>query len=211
MEHTIGNLGQEIRQPSNPYANISQEGARCCKVNALLAVVPELDPPPPQISSTLIDLGQAYIHVWRHGQSADNVPLGDGYILMRMHEKSATLPTGADATALTTFLNARGHGLVPIQRWARLWLPNGQTAWTAWREAPRENGADIRISRNVKVSPPSPAWNMHLSTQHQVNFAGTVRFAEVQYYTRLAVEQSNLEIADEDNDAHWKFLDVAVI
>jgi hypothetical protein len=63
MERTIGNLGQEIRQPSNPYANISQEGARRCKVNALLATVPELDPPPPQIPSTSIDLGEAYIRV----------------------------------------------------------------------------------------------------------------------------------------------------
>jgi hypothetical protein len=128
-----------------------------------------------------------------------------------MREKSATLPTGADATALTTFLNAHGHDLVPIQRWARLWLPNGQTAQTTWREALRENGADMQVSRNVKVSPPSPAWNMHLSTPHQVKFAGTVRFAEVQYYTRLAVEQPNLEIADEDEDSHWKFLNVAVI
>jgi hypothetical protein len=66
MECTIGNLGQEIRQPSNPYANISQEGARHCKVNALFATVPELDPPPTRIPSMLIDLGGAYIHVWRH-------------------------------------------------------------------------------------------------------------------------------------------------
>ena len=26
MEHTIGHLGQEIKQPSNPYANLAQRG-----------------------------------------------------------------------------------------------------------------------------------------------------------------------------------------
>ena len=42
MERTIGNLGQEIQQPSNPYANLAQEGVRRCRVNSLLAAIPEL-------------------------------------------------------------------------------------------------------------------------------------------------------------------------
>ncbi|KIO02210.1 hypothetical protein M404DRAFT_148484 [Pisolithus tinctorius Marx 270] len=36
MEQTIGNIGQEICQPSNPYANFAQEGVHHCQVNALL-------------------------------------------------------------------------------------------------------------------------------------------------------------------------------
>ncbi|KAG1747507.1 hypothetical protein EDD22DRAFT_958220 [Suillus occidentalis] len=43
MEQTIGNLGQEICQPSNPFANLSQEGVRRCRVNTLLSIMPELD------------------------------------------------------------------------------------------------------------------------------------------------------------------------
>jgi len=32
MERTIGNLGQEIRQPSKPYENLAEEGVRRCRV-----------------------------------------------------------------------------------------------------------------------------------------------------------------------------------
>ncbi|KIM58425.1 hypothetical protein SCLCIDRAFT_28084 [Scleroderma citrinum Foug A] len=43
MERTIGNLGQEIRQPSKPYENLAEEGVRRSRVNALLAIMLELD------------------------------------------------------------------------------------------------------------------------------------------------------------------------
>lgn len=55
MERTIGNLGQEIRQPSNPYGNISQEGVWRSKVNALLSAIPELAPPPLQFPAGSVD------------------------------------------------------------------------------------------------------------------------------------------------------------
>ncbi|KAG2749072.1 hypothetical protein P692DRAFT_20780095, partial [Suillus brevipes Sb2] len=60
MERTIGNLGQEIRQPSNPYANLSQEGVRRCKVNTLLSVIPELDEHPKGLPDGSVDLGGGY-------------------------------------------------------------------------------------------------------------------------------------------------------
>ncbi|KAJ3925070.1 MAG: hypothetical protein NXY57DRAFT_1051750 [Lentinula lateritia] len=44
MERTIGNLGEEIKQHANPYANISQHGVRRCQVNALVAAIPDLIP-----------------------------------------------------------------------------------------------------------------------------------------------------------------------
>ena len=43
MEWTIGNLGQEIRQPSDPFSNLVQQGIQCCQVNTLKALVPTLD------------------------------------------------------------------------------------------------------------------------------------------------------------------------
>ncbi|KIK13782.1 hypothetical protein PISMIDRAFT_118202 [Pisolithus microcarpus 441] len=42
MEHTIGNLGQEIHQPSKPYENPAKEGVQQCRVNSLLMIMPEL-------------------------------------------------------------------------------------------------------------------------------------------------------------------------
>jgi hypothetical protein len=60
MERTIGNLGQEIRQPSNPYANLAREGVRRCKVNTLLSAMPELDEPPKGLPQGAVDLGDGY-------------------------------------------------------------------------------------------------------------------------------------------------------
>jgi hypothetical protein len=44
MERTIGDLGREIRQPSNPFANLAQRALRCSQVNTLKNMYPELDP-----------------------------------------------------------------------------------------------------------------------------------------------------------------------
>ena len=43
MERTIGNLCEQIRQPSKPFANLSCEGMQQCQVNSLLSIMPELD------------------------------------------------------------------------------------------------------------------------------------------------------------------------
>ncbi|KAL4243370.1 hypothetical protein ABKN59_011760 [Abortiporus biennis] len=45
MEHTIGNLGEEIRQPSNPYANLSECSLYRGQVNAFFAMYPQFAPP----------------------------------------------------------------------------------------------------------------------------------------------------------------------
>ena len=43
MEQSIGDLGGEIRQPSNIYANLSQRGLLRSQINALKAMVPDLE------------------------------------------------------------------------------------------------------------------------------------------------------------------------
>ncbi|KAF8576141.1 hypothetical protein K439DRAFT_1623080 [Ramaria rubella] len=43
IEHVIGDLGGEIRQPSNPYANLSEQGLICCQINALKGILPGLE------------------------------------------------------------------------------------------------------------------------------------------------------------------------
>lgn len=60
MERTIGNLGEEIRQPSNPYANLSQRGLLRCQVNALTAMIPDLQHVPPALPRGGIDLGKGF-------------------------------------------------------------------------------------------------------------------------------------------------------
>ena len=45
MEWTIGNLTQELWQPSNPYANLVQHALLCCQLNSLKNIIPELEEP----------------------------------------------------------------------------------------------------------------------------------------------------------------------
>ncbi|KAG2046957.1 hypothetical protein BDR06DRAFT_866953, partial [Suillus hirtellus] len=43
MERSIGNLVEEIQQPSNPYANLGQRAIRRAQINALKPIMPSLD------------------------------------------------------------------------------------------------------------------------------------------------------------------------
>ena len=61
MEWKIGNLGQEIRQLSNPFANLSQWGLQWCQINALKAMIPGLDLSPPDIPHSAKDLGDEFM------------------------------------------------------------------------------------------------------------------------------------------------------
>jgi hypothetical protein len=43
MECTIGNLTEEMKQPSQPFANLAQHGLCRAQVNALKAMIPNLE------------------------------------------------------------------------------------------------------------------------------------------------------------------------
>lgn len=129
MERTIGNLGQEIRQPSKPYENLAEEGVRRCRVNALLASMPELNDGIKEYPMGAVDLGQ-------------------GYVLLRKRDKRPWLPTGEEARIISEFMS-NNQPLHRFKRWARLGLPNGQIARSLWREK-LKSSTQIRISRNVK-------------------------------------------------------------
>ena len=135
MERTIGNLGQEIRQPSNFYANLSQCGLLRCQVNALKAMIPDLDPPPPPLPRGAIDLGQ-------------------GYALLHAQDRYARLMRPQEAGALLLYLGGvaeNPNGWCPkVTQWARLRLPNGQVARSRWKKSIKPLGK-VRIARNVKV------------------------------------------------------------
>ncbi|KAH9830122.1 uncharacterized protein C8Q71DRAFT_678434, partial [Rhodofomes roseus] len=63
MERTIGDLGAEIRQPSNAFANLAQRALRRAQVNGLKAMFPDLDRGPTKQSSSNVpvcDLGKGY-------------------------------------------------------------------------------------------------------------------------------------------------------
>jgi hypothetical protein len=61
MEHTIGNLGEEIWQLSNPYANLSQRGLLRCQVNALKAMILNLPQHFLMVELTLVKISLVFV------------------------------------------------------------------------------------------------------------------------------------------------------
>src|SRR6201996_313769 len=140
LEHTIGNLGQEIKQPSKPYANLANCGLRRSQLSALHMMLPDLAPDAP-------------------GLPRGAVELGDSFVLLRARDETCITLGGVLAAAVHAFLLSElGQDRVPVDwvpryiRWARLRLPNMQIARCAWKETSRASSADrVRRSRNVKV------------------------------------------------------------
>jgi hypothetical protein len=100
MEQMIGNLTEEMKQHSTPYANLSQRAVEHAEVNALKAMLPELD------RDTLKEG-----HIPRGGQN-----LGDDYILLCAKDSCARELNQAEANALTAYLHhdsACGQDCIP--------------------------------------------------------------------------------------------------
>ena len=135
MERVIGYLGQEVRQPSNPFANLSRKAIQRCQVNALKAMIPKLDHyAPAEVPETAIDIG-------------------NGFVLLRAQDRTARAMLDYEKEALQKYLEdiqdiMDDEWQPMVTRWARLRLPNGQIARSAWKEKEK---AKVRITRNVKV------------------------------------------------------------
>jgi hypothetical protein len=61
MEHSISNLGEEIKQPSKPFANLSQRDILCLQVNTLKAMIPDLEPTVTKLPQGAKELGGDFI------------------------------------------------------------------------------------------------------------------------------------------------------
>ncbi|KAJ6484804.1 hypothetical protein C8R45DRAFT_829746 [Mycena sanguinolenta] len=134
IERTIGNLGQEIKSHSQPYANLSERSLRRCQVNALKAMFPDLDPETKELPRGAVDLG-------------------DGFALLRARDEHGHRLLDDEGTTIRAFLesvNGPQRGALSVVRWARLQLPNGQIARSAWREKKRPL-YKVRMARNVKI------------------------------------------------------------
>ena len=108
LERTIGNLGEEIKQPSNPYANLANCGLRCSQISALHTLLPDLEP-----DAFVLPRGA--------------VDLSNGYVLLRARDVTATVLDGEPVNAIQAFLVSKSeHGDLPIGWhpryicWARL-------------------------------------------------------------------------------------------
>ena len=144
MERTIGNLGQELRLPSNPYANLSQRGVKRAQLNTLRSIKPDLGvSPKPKANQKF------YVNV------------GAGYVLRHPRDTTPCIVPNSEAGAIQDFAASMGidnahinSESISVRRWARLQLPDKHVARSVWKERPERcsNPQKTRISRNVKVS-----------------------------------------------------------
>ncbi|KAH9915964.1 uncharacterized protein BXZ73DRAFT_92551 [Epithele typhae] len=141
MECTIGDLGQQIRQPAKPFENLAEQSLRRTQINAVRSIIPSLK-----------------------RQKVSNVPrkdLGDGYVLMHPREQRYRQAEDNEDILILRYIEdrlgstsqAREDWLVrqqaSIQQWARCELPNRQVARSVWKEI--ANGMS-RMARNVKYA-----------------------------------------------------------
>lgn len=133
IERTIGNLGEEIKQHSDPFANLAQRGLRRCQVNALKAMIPDIEPLETALPRGALDLG-------------------DEYVLLKAMDNVARIVQPQEEEAFIKYNEAFDCGplRLKIVRWSRLWLPNRQIVRCRWKENLKPLNR-LRISRNIKV------------------------------------------------------------
>ena len=127
MERVIGHFGSLLKQPSNPFANLTEQAKKITEINAIIAMWPDLE----KVQS----------------DPRGSVDLGNGYLLLwpKDHKPYRLSPTEWDA--LKTFYSGLPNaGAIrrSTYRWGRLRIPNGQTARSYWKEA-------IRVSRSART------------------------------------------------------------
>jgi hypothetical protein len=145
LERTIGNLGEEIKLHSDPFANLSQRGIRRARINALKAMIPGLDAE-----------GNTEQSLLRGSRD-----LGGGFVLLRARKAHPQPLRECEANALLCFLHISSDTDFRVRRWAKLRLPTGQIAHSAWKEKERPL-EKRRTACNVKVSQYSYIIRRHL-------------------------------------------------
>ena len=134
MERMIGILGSLINQPSNPFANLTEQAKKIVEVNALVAMWPDLEHPKTHPHGS-IDIGRRYL------------------LLGPKDTKPYNLSDIEQATLQNFYSSLPGPVYVPpssIYRWGRLQIPNEQIARSHWKEVVRSSRT-ARTDRNLKV------------------------------------------------------------
>ncbi|KAH9002127.1 hypothetical protein EDB86DRAFT_2801244 [Lactarius hatsudake] len=167
LETAIGNLGREIRQDRDLYANLTQRAILRAQVNSLQARFPG-------------------VRLEIRGQRGTSLPRGarefegcGGYALFPRCEQYPTPLSEDKLVALMTYWRQQGwpnrdSWSKTICRWAKLRLPNGQMARSVWQES--------RILSNVRRA-------------SCIEYNSTMRIANVEFYFYMRFGESHHPLA----------------
>ena len=126
----MGNLTQELRQPSNPFTNLSQHALLHCQINALKNIIPDLE--------ELAGLPQNVID------------LSNGYILLQRCDTMARPLLPIEELALVSYLQALPEFSEVILH-SPFHVITGQIAQSLWVEQSKTL-QKLHMARNVKVN-----------------------------------------------------------
>jgi hypothetical protein len=165
MERTIGDLGAEMKQPSNPYANFTQRALRRAQTNCLKALYSSFD----------------------HGPGSDqpserktpHINLDGGFSLLHPRQERAYSVRDIEALAIERFYEEIGGPTLreqwinegrAVTRWGRIQIPgSGLVIRSAWKELSSARKT-IRISRNIRVCTcPFPVYLSHFTNSYLVS------------------------------------------
>ncbi|KIL54607.1 hypothetical protein M378DRAFT_92233 [Amanita muscaria Koide BX008] len=160
IETLIGNLGSEIRQDRDPYANLAQRAILRAQLNSIQALFPDL-----KISKRSGALSTP------SGNARD---FGDGFWLLPRREETPKPLSAQEYQVFMTYWQDQGwpnHDKWPnaVSRWARAQLPNGQRARSIWCET---------VMRTSSTSPLRRTSCVEITTCND----GRTRIANVQFY-----------------------------
>ena len=166
MERVIGVLGSLVKQPSNPFANLTEQAKKMAGINSLLAMWPQIG------------------HKQR--QPRGSIDLGGGFILLGPTDDKPHDLSPSEHAALNSHQTRSGSDAPTprsVHRWARLQLPNGQVARSHWKEVVRSQRV-ARTDRMLKVRPfHYMIWLLYDTAQ--ITHQGTTRFCEARFYFRV--------------------------
>jgi len=132
MERVIGAFGSLIKQPSNPFANLTEQAKKVATVNSIIAMWPSFE--------------------WVEKDPRGSIDIGNGFLLLGPKDARPYCLSEAEQDAFVGFYSNPGSVPRTVCRWARLRIPTGQTARSRWKEVDRSwISKPARTDRNVKV------------------------------------------------------------
>jgi hypothetical protein len=142
LETAIGNLGREIRQDRDLFANLTQQAILRAQINSLQARFPGIRFDV-RGRGTSLPTGACLFEGCR------------GYALLPSCEEFPTLLSEEELSALMIYWRKQGWPnrdtwSKAVCRWARLQLPNGQKACSVWKES--RITSSVRRASCVEVS-----------------------------------------------------------
>ena len=144
LETAIGNLGREIRQDRNMFANLTQRAVLRAQTNSLQARFPYID--------LDVDDDEAPTSTNLRARQFEGY---EGYAFLPRCEEFPSPITPGERNALKLYWHKQGWPNAEtwphaVCRWAKLRLPNGQIARSSWQET--SVTTQLRRSSCVEVS-----------------------------------------------------------